>query len=250
MNLAFFANFCLIVNSDILRTFGFCGVCMSSLLISMLSSFNWKTYWPIFLSLQSIPMMKMKKKYVSIIVWLYYEFYKFLQFLECEWKNFKWSNFLSLNVNVNSVVRSHRDGQISPFITQGTLYFPHSWLSSHGKNKFPHSLLRSSWGNLFSPFLLSHSWGKYNVPFVIHGKISFSPFVASPLKGKNPIPIPPNYGIKPLSKGLFGLGEGLFCLRVYYLIDSPTSAYIHCKCLQVNCRQTNFFLCWFYTIIL
>ena len=136
-----------------------------------------------------------EKKYVSIIVWLYY---KFLRFLECEWKNFKWSNFLSLNVNVNSVVRSHRDGQISPFITQGTLYFPHSWLSSHGKNKFPHSLLRSSWGNLLSPFLLSHSWGKYNVPFVIHGKISFSPFVASPLKGKNPIPIPPNYGIKPL----------------------------------------------------
>ena len=120
-----------------------------------------------------------------------------ISFLKCEWKNFKWSNFLSLNVNVNSVVRSHRDGQISPFITQGTLYFPHSWLSSHGKNKFPHSLLRSSWGNLFSPFLLSHSWGKYNVPFVIHGKISFSPFVASPLKGKNPIPIPPNYGIKP-----------------------------------------------------
>ena len=35
------------------------------------------------------------------------------------------------------------------------------------------------------------------MPFVIHGKISFSPFVASPLKGKNPIPIPPNYGIKP-----------------------------------------------------
>ena len=128
---------------------------------------------------------------------MYHEFYKFLQFLECEWKNFKWSNFLSLNVNVNSVVRSHRDGQISPFITQGTLYFPHSWLSSHGKNKFPHSLLRSSWGNLLSPFLLSHSWGKYNVPFVIHGKISFSPFVAPPLKGKNPIPIPPNYGIKP-----------------------------------------------------
>ena len=27
----FFANFCLIVNSDILRTFGFRGVCMSSL---------------------------------------------------------------------------------------------------------------------------------------------------------------------------------------------------------------------------
>ena len=35
------------------------------------------------------------------------------------------------------------------------------------------------------------------MPFVIHGKIFFSPFVASPLKGKNPIPIPPNYGIKP-----------------------------------------------------
>ena len=35
------------------------------------------------------------------------------------------------------------------------------------------------------------------MPFVIHGKISFSPFVAPPLKGKNPIPIPPNYGIKP-----------------------------------------------------
>ena len=165
----------------------------------MLSSFNWKTYWPIFLSLKSIPMMKMKKKYVSIIVWLYYEFYKFLQFLECEWKNFKWSNFLSLNVNVNSVVRSHRDGQISPFITQGKSYFPHSWLSTHGKNKFPHSQLRCSWGNLSSPFLLSHSWGKYDVPFVIHGKISFSPFVASPLKGKNPIPIPPNYGIKPFT---------------------------------------------------
>ena len=32
---------------------------------------------------------------------------------------------------------------------------------------------------------------------MIHGKIFFSPFVASPLKGKNPIPIPPNYGIKP-----------------------------------------------------
>ena len=140
-----------------------------------------------------------EKKICSIIVWLYYEFYKFLQFLECEWKNFEWSNFLSLNVNVNSVVRSHRDGQISPFITQGTLYFPHSWLSSHGKNKFPHSLLRSSWGNLLSPFLLSHSWGKYDVPFVIHGKIFFSPFVASPLKGKNPIPIPPNYGIKPFT---------------------------------------------------
>ena len=31
MNLAFFAGFCLIVNSDILGTFGFCGVCMSSL---------------------------------------------------------------------------------------------------------------------------------------------------------------------------------------------------------------------------
>ena len=31
MNLAFLANFCLIVNPDILRTFGFCGVCMSSL---------------------------------------------------------------------------------------------------------------------------------------------------------------------------------------------------------------------------
>ena len=35
------------------------------------------------------------------------------------------------------------------------------------------------------------------MPFVIHGKIFFSPFVASPLKGKNPIPIPPNYGIRP-----------------------------------------------------
>ena len=55
-----------------------------------------------------------------------------------------------------------------------------------------------SWGNLSLPFLLSHSWGKYDVPFVIHGKIFFSPFVASPLKGKNPIPIPPNYGIKPI----------------------------------------------------
>ena len=87
----------------------------------------------------------------------------------------------------------------NPFFSlypKGT-FIPHSWLSSHGENKFPHSLLRSSWGNLSSPFLLSHSWGKYNVPFVIHGKISFSPFVASPLKGKNPIPIPPNYGIKP-----------------------------------------------------
>ena len=131
-------------------------------------------------------------------------------------KNFKWSNFLSLNVNVNSVVRSHRDGQISPFITQGTLYFPHSWLSSHGKNKFPHSLLRSSWGNLLSPFLLSHSWGKYDVPFVIHGKISFSPFVASPLKGKNPIPIPPNYGIKPFPPGLFRLIVPKISLTIWY----------------------------------
>ena len=87
--------------------------------------------------------------------------------------------------------------EIFPWITKGTLYFLHSWLSSHGKNKFPHSLLRSSWGNLLSPFLLSHSWGKYDVPFVIHGKIFFSPFVAPPLKGKKPIPIPPNYGIKP-----------------------------------------------------
>ena len=34
----------------------------------MLSSFNCKTYRPIFWSLQSIPMMKMKKRYVKIIV--------------------------------------------------------------------------------------------------------------------------------------------------------------------------------------
>ena len=40
MNLAFFANFCLIVNSDILRTFGFCRVCMSSQTLSKMHSLN------------------------------------------------------------------------------------------------------------------------------------------------------------------------------------------------------------------
>ena len=133
----------------------------------MLSSFNWKTYRPIFWSLQSISMGKMKK-YVSRIVWLYI---LWILFLKCEWKNFKWSNFLSLNVNVNPVVRSHRDGQISPFITQGTLYFPQEWLSRNGENKFPHELRSSEWGNLFLPWLLSHEWGKYNVPWVMNGEI-------------------------------------------------------------------------------
>ena len=64
--------------------------------------------------------------------------------------------------------------------------FLHSSLKAH--YIFP---IRHSWWNFFSPRLLSHSWGKYNVPFVIHGEIYFSPFVASPLKGENPIPISP-----------------------------------------------------------
>ena len=42
---------------------------------------------------------------------------------------------------VNPVISKNGDGKISPFVTQGTFYFPHSWLSSCGKKKFPHSRL-------------------------------------------------------------------------------------------------------------
>ena len=89
--------------------------------------------------------------------------------------------------------------------------FPIHGLAVVVKKKFHHSWLRHSWWNFFSPRLLSHSWGKYNVPFVIHGKISFSPVMATPLRGKNPIPIPPNYGIKP-----FRFGNELTKLRPKY----------------------------------
>ena len=75
--------------------------------------------------------------------------------------------------------------------------FPHSSLKAH--NIFPIHGLAVVVKEIFSsPRLLSHSWGKYYVPFVIHGEIYFPTFVASPLKGKNPIPISPQHGIGTL----------------------------------------------------
>ena len=50
--------------------------------------------------------------------------------------------------------------KFSSWVTNGTFYFPHEWLSRSGENKFPHEWRSHEWGNLFSPLLLSHSWGK------------------------------------------------------------------------------------------
>ena len=83
--------------------------------------------------------------------------------------------------NVNPIIFGIWDGKNSLFITQGTLIFPHSWLSSCGKIKIPHSRLRRSWEIFISPRLLSHSWGNINVPFVIHREFLIPPFAASRL---------------------------------------------------------------------
>ena len=100
-------------------------------------------------------------------------------------------SFPKLYRNANPIMLICRDGK---FPTRHSRHFPipHSWLSSCGKIKIPHSRLRRSWGIFISPRLLSHSWEEWNVPFVIHEKIYFSPLVASPLEGKNPVPISPH----------------------------------------------------------
>ena len=46
------------------------------------------------------------------------------------------------------------------------------------------------------------------MPFVTHGEIYFSPLVASPLVGKNPIPISPPHGIGPIHSTLPGIVQG------------------------------------------
>ena len=67
--------------------------------------------------------------------------------------------------------------EISPWITKGTLYFPHEWLSRNSENKFPHERRSREWGNFFLLWLLSHEWGKYYVPWVMNGEIYPSLFL-------------------------------------------------------------------------
>ena len=90
-------------------------------------------------------------------------------------------NFHFLNRNVNPIIFGIWEGKNSLFITQGTLIFPHSQLSSCGKTKIPHSRLRRSWEIFVSPRLLSYSWGNINVPFVIHREFLIPSFAASRL---------------------------------------------------------------------
>ena len=90
----------------------------------------------------------------------------------------------------NSLLRRNRDGifphdrrsrewgkEISPWITKGTLYFPHEWLSRNSENKFPHERRSREWGNFFLLWLLGHEWGKYYVPWVMNGEIYPSLFL-------------------------------------------------------------------------
>ena len=77
----------------------------------------------------------------------------------------------------NPMRRRNREIGISPWITKGTLYFPHEWLSRNSENKFPHERRSREWGNFFLLWLLSHEWGKYYVPWVMKGEIYQSLFL-------------------------------------------------------------------------
>ena len=79
-----------------------------------------------------------------------------------------WWNFHFHNRNVNPIIFGIWDGKNSLFITQGTIIFPHSRLSSHSEEQFPHERRSREWGIFVLPQLLSYEWGNINVPWVMN----------------------------------------------------------------------------------
>ena len=71
------------------------------------------------------------------------------------------------------------------------LNFPIQGLAVIVKKNFP---IRGSaaHGEIYLHHSCSAIHGENIVPFVIHGEIFFPPLVASPLEGKNPVPISPH----------------------------------------------------------
>ena len=88
-----------------------------------------------------------------------------------------------------------------PIRHQWQHFIPHLWFSSCGK-KNPTTRGFATRGRIFFTTPAKPCVGNKMLPLVTHGKFYFSPFVASPLMGKNPNPNPPQKGIRPL-KSLF-----------------------------------------------
>ena len=76
----------------------------------------------------------------------------------------KYWSFQLLNRNDNDIIWEFWNWINYLFVTQGTIVFPHSRLSSRSKKEFPYSWLCHSWGNSFSHlfwlFLPYSKWQK------------------------------------------------------------------------------------------